>query len=343
VKIRTLKQKEHLDDNAHLEDNALRSGKGLVFFAGALSLLASGFASFLYGCGSATDGTIATIGNDGDVEDDSSDNHLPHRSDAGFFCDLQQDDCPSGSVCNAERRCEPGCKSAKDCDEATAVCLPTHRCGCASGLVEAGDGVCSNFGGAFEISDPGCAACNNVNAFIGAASCGCPSGFLVSPSNGSSARVINDCNSTGGQHGGYIKFCEGSGFTQKNDWAGAYEKDDDNVPGSLGCRRKNTYTQDCTCPAGTEAMTFRVMVDSPKGGLSGSNLTMCLNRAAPTNTFGGAYQLDDDVPGGSGCRVKNVATQACSCPTGTRPTSYRVEVESKNGGFTGSKVFVCIP
>ncbi len=328
----------------------LRPERGKVaFLAGALSLVASGFGSVLYGCGATPGVTSPTIENDADVDDGSFSDTRSSRKDSGFFCNIQQDDCPAGSFCNSERRCEPGCKTAHDCDESTDACLPTHRCGCSSGLVEVDAGFCSNFGGVFEVSDLGCASCTNVNAYLDAISCGCPTGFPVPPSDGSAAaRIINDCSGEGSRHGGYIKFCEGLGYTQKNDWAGVYEKDDD-VPAGIGCRRKNTYTKDCTCPPGAEAMTFRVIVDSPKpnGGFIGSSLTMCVNRVAPTKTFGGAYQLDDDVPGGSACRVKNVVTQDCSCPQGTHPTSYRVEVDSKwatwGGGFIGSKIFVCIP
>jgi hypothetical protein len=109
----------------------------------------------------------------------------------------------------------------------------------------------------------------------------------------------------------------------------------------VGCRVANPYTGDCSCPSGSTDITFRTIVDSPScpGALIGAHATYCLNSAA-VSAFGGAYQLDDNVPGNAGCRVANPITQACSCPSGFSASPLRVQVDGSQG-LIGSGIFTC--
>ncbi|MBI2396129.1 MAG: hypothetical protein HYV09_41585 [Deltaproteobacteria bacterium] len=56
--------------------------------------------------------------------------------------------------------------------------------------------------------------------------------------------------------------------------------------------------------------------------------------------FGGVYQLDDSVAGGLGCRVANLRTGGCSCPTGFTAHALRSIVDSSAGAI-GSLIFWC--
>jgi hypothetical protein len=216
---------------------------------------------------------------------------------------------------------------------ASATCaLGTCGYTCSSGFSKLGP-QCASFGGAYAVSDPGCTSCASANSIGGA--CGCPAGFGVI----TTARLINDCS---GLHGALMTFCSAPGVAAGADWAGAFELDDA-VAGGLGCRAPNPYTSACTCPSGATPIALRTLVDnSSTGALLGANLTVCLNQAAPTTTFAGAYQKDDAVAGGLGCRVANPKTAACSCPAGTTARDYRT-VADVPGAKVGSMISLCVP
>ncbi|MEZ4406427.1 MAG: hypothetical protein R3A52_08130 [Polyangiales bacterium] len=204
---------------------------------------------------------------------------------------------------------------------------------CPSGVCR--EGACQSFGGAFELSDPSCASrCFNGNAYVGGG-CGCLGGF------GSTVgvRTINDCAGRGTQVGAVITFCGGPAA---GDYGGAFQSDD-GVPGGGGCRAGNPYTGGCSCPSGYAGAVFRTLVDRVDGrsGLIGSRITVCTRSGSPRPGFGGAYQVDDGVPGGVGCRAVNPVTGACSCPGGTSAQALRVEVDS-SAGFIGSQIFLCV-
>ena len=212
---------------------------------------------------------------------------------------------------------------------ALGTCVPS----CWGGFSMLG-AQCASFGGAYAVSDPGCASCATANVIGGA--CGCPAGFGAQ----TTMRLINDCS--GSLHGALMTFCTAPGVAGSADWAGAYELDDA-VAGSLGCRAPNLYTGACTCPSGATPIALRTIVDnSSTGALLGANLTICLNAAAPTTTFGGAYQKDDAVPGGVGCRATNPKTGACSCPAGTTARDYRTVADVPNGKI-GTLISLCVP
>jgi hypothetical protein len=274
------------------------------------------------------------------------------RDDTGCEVDTRTD---LGSCGGCGRRCAPAnaegacgggrCAVARcnagfaDCDgdpgngcEVDLATSASHcgACGrgCPSGLCR--DAACVTFGGAFERADPGCAECHNGNPASGA--CACPGGFGVS----TALRVINDCRGLGTQHGGVITTCGGPA---PGAWGGAYQVDDAVRCGS-GCRAANPYTGGCACPAGYTPVTFRALADSGCG-IIGSSLTWCLANSGPGPRFGGAYQVDDAVPGGVGCRAANPYTGGCACPAGYGASPLRVEVDSSRG-FIGSSVFQCV-
>ncbi len=208
----------------------------------------------------------------------------------------------------------------------------THcgACGvrCASGSCR--EGACQVFGGAFETSDPPCPSCNNANPLGGG--CGCPSGYTPQ----GSFRTINDCRGQGTQQGATIVTCASAG---PSDWAGGYQRDDA-VPCGRGCRTANPYTGGCGCPGGTTPVEFRTLTDTTCGGIIGSAIGVCVRTGGARPSFGGAYQVDDNVPGGIGCRAANPVTGGCSCPSGFSPSPLRVEVDSSRG-FIGSVVYFC--
>ena len=209
---------------------------------------------------------------------------------------------------------------------------PNHcgGCGvrCASGVCR--EGACQSFGGGFEVSDPGCTSCNNGNAFTGA--CGCPGGFATT----FNWRVINDCRGQGTQTGAVATLC---GASALGEFGGGFQSDD-GVPGGLGCRTANPYTGGCSCPGGYTRIGFRALADTSRG-LIGSNPSLCISSSGARPGFGGAYQVDDAVSGGVGCRAANPVTGGCTCPAGYGTSTLRMEVDS-SAGFIGSQVVLCV-
>jgi hypothetical protein len=130
------------------------------------------------------------------------------------------------------------------------------------------------------------------------------------------------------------------GASNTAEWGGAFQRDD-GVGCGQGCRAANPYTGACSCPGGFTTATFRVLADGPGcGGLIGSSVNLCVP-SAPGPRFGGAFQVDDSVPGGVGCRAANPLTGACTCPSGYGAAGLRVQVDSSRG-FIGSAIFQCV-
>lgn len=118
---------------------------------------------------------------------------------------------------------------------------------------------------------------------------------------------------------------------------GGYQKDDA-VPTGQGCRVLNPLTQECTCPADSTAMPYRVLADTKNESDVGSNIVICHSTTTiprdGTAGFGGAFQVDDPP---AGCRVPNPVTGACSCSTSLHPQRLRVLVD----GPSGSTIYMC--
>jgi hypothetical protein len=191
------------------------------------------------------------------------------------------------------------------------------------------------FGGFFEQNDAGCSACQEANPYGGA--CGCPAGFSAV----SAGRAVDDCGGAGSpQHGASLTVCETATSDAGSDFAGVYELDDV-TPCNQGCRAPNPFTGGCSCPAGAASIPMRTLVDTNCGWI-GATLAFCVRVGAPLATFGGAFQVDDPVAGGQGCRTSNPVTGGCSCPAGTNAAELRVEVDTAQpGAFIGSHVNVC--
>lgn len=220
----------------------------------------------------------------------------------------------------------------KPANGSASCALGTCASACWGGFSKLG-AQCASFGGAYAVSDPGCSSCATANVIGG--TCGCPAGF----GSMTTVRLTNDCS---GIHGARMTFCTAPGVSASADWAGAYELDDAVADGQ-GCRAPNLYTGACSCPSGATPISMRTLVDNASlGTLLGAILTVCLNAAAPTTTFGGAYQKDDAVPGNLGCRAANPKTAACSCPTGTTARDYRT-VADVPSGTVGTLISLCVP
>jgi len=76
-------------------------------------------------------------------------------------------------------------------------------------------------------------------------------------------------------------------------------------------------------------------------------LGLCLPDVLNANTsIGGAYQVDDPVPSGVGCRSPNRLTGSCSCPPGFSAQEFRAMAPvgfppDGETPFIGSNVFIC--
>lgn len=306
------------------------------------------------GSGDATDGGVTT--NDGAPQNAEggvtcASGLCPARPNAIMTCN-DAGACAIGSCLGKSADCNgdpnDGCEvdlatDPANCGMCKKACAPvsggTAKCAasacgvsCTSGFAPLGS-ACASFGGAYEENDTGCTACGALNSLAG--TCGCPAGFTGS----TTGRVLNDCSGT---HGARLTFCQAVGTPATGDWAGAYEIDDSSGTCPQGCRAPNPYTTACTCPAGATPIALRTIVDTPCSQNIGSHLTLCLRATAPTTTFGGAYENDDAVGGGLGCRVPNPKTNGCTCPTGTSPHDYRTLVDVA-GGTIGANISICTP
>ena len=223
-------------------------------------------------------------------------------------------------------RCGNAC-TAKAPNEAPVCVAGACHTTCKPGFAVL-HGKCVNFAGAYEKSDPGCAACADGDSYT--STCGCPTGTAAT----SSLRVINDCN---GSHGALVSFCGTNGASPEADWAGVYEEDDP-VSCSEGCRFPNPHTKACSCPPGATAIPLDTVVDTKCSGvLITSHIVVCANLSVPVTTFGGVYQVND----GGACRFGNPRTSGCSCPSGTSAHPIRALSWTANGALLGSNIYVC--
>jgi parallel beta-helix repeat protein len=107
---------------------------------------------------------------------------------------------------------------------------------------------------------------------------------------------------------------------------------------STGCGNPNNLSGDCSCPGGTSpAYAFRVLKDY----WGGWNKICSAGTTTSQGEFKGAFQYDDPVPGGHGCRVANAVTGSCSCPAGSTAVWIRNLTDS-GAGIIGSHMVMCM-
>lgn len=103
------------------------------------------------------------------------------------------------------------------------------------------------------------------------------------------------------------------------------------------CNNENLLSGACSCPGGTRPVFQARLISNQRG----ANMLFCSSGApAGVSEFYGAFQQDDSVPGGLGCRLKNGQTGNCSCPIGTVTTNLRTVVDS-SGGLISSTIGIC--
>jgi hypothetical protein len=164
------------------------------------------------------------------------------------------------------------------------------------------------------------AACYTTNDATG--SCGCPSGFASAQVQMLDERGCPTGNAPYGWSG--LNVCYAGTFTSASDFGGVYQTD-----GTTCVGNPMTSAVDCSCPAGSQAIELTV----DGACYAATTIGVCWNGSAPLTTFGGAYETAPaQFGGGTTCVVKNPATSACSCPTGTSAVAF----DTVNGRGFGS-------
>lgn len=251
--------------------------------------------------------------------------------------------CLVGSCDLADGQCKTTpAASGTACEVAngTAACDGAGACAvsaCDAGFAPLGSG-CANLAAGFQKNSSACLSCGASNPF--GAACTCPTGF-----GDQALRVVSDCAGAGTLIGSELHLCQTTGLSAEADFGGAYQQDDAG-PCSTGCRVPNPVTGACSCPAGTAPVTARSYADSATCPTQVvlTRLTLCVSTTAPVTSFAGAYQQDDSVPGGLGCRAANPRTSDCTCPTGTT-SKLRVRMIAPGAGATdvGTNLYLCVP
>jgi hypothetical protein len=67
----------------------------------------------------------------------------------------------------------------------------------------------------------------------------------------------------------------------------------------------------------------------------------CFPGLSASGAFGGWYQVDDAVPGGTGCRSPNPFTLDCTCAAGTTPSWTGRVLAPHDSGMIGSTLALC--
>jgi hypothetical protein len=145
----------------------------------------------------------------------------------------------------------------------------------------------NSFGGTYELSDKN--SCENANVLTGF--CGCPP-FYAAITGG---RVVNSNGPMGGSVGAYVVTCSSNNGPILLGFGGSFQLDEAGVPGSQGCRFKNSFTGACSCPQGFVNISSTVVVDTAiPGQFVESHVVFCYGSSQPQPVFGGAFQTDDD-------------------------------------------------
>jgi hypothetical protein len=109
------------------------------------------------------------------------------------------------------------------------------------------------------------------------------------------------------------------------------------------CNNGNPYASSaCSCPAGFAASGSYLARNDACSALRPASIRFCETSGTGSAVYGGAYQIDDPVGCGAGCRVPNARTGGCSCPAGFSPTMLRVTIVNGCSGVIGSQIGVCV-
>ena len=113
------------------------------------------------------------------------------------------------------------------------------------------------------------------------------------------------------------------------DFGGAFEVNTSPTfvaPGCAVCNDANLATGDCSCPPGAALASVAAVVNDCDPGVlfRPGWIGICLPDAlSPSASIAGAFQVDDAVPGGVGCRSPNRFTGGCGCPVGFGGLPFR--------------------
>jgi parallel beta-helix repeat protein len=198
------------------------------------------------------------------------------------------------------------------------------------GLLCLNASAATKFYGSYEINDSTTIPCNNKNILTGECKC------VGAGTPAYNFRLINDAAGAGIIGGGNALICSPGTADTSSEFAGAYLIDD-----TLVCRTPNSLTGGCSCPVNTSTLALRTLLDGANG-IGGAQLRVCMRISSTPEAFGGAYQVDDGVPGGIGCRAANPDTGACSCPANFSAQPMRAVVDGSKG-FIGSHIYTCVP
>ena len=185
-----------------------------------------------------------------------------------------------------------------------ACCQPGNTCDSGACL----RGLCSAYGGLYG-QDRGCgtSVCTARNAYT--AGCSCPAGFTAL----AAVDVPRTCDD-GGVGSTALVLCT-TGASGLSSWMGLWVQEQSTASCADSCLVPNASTSECSCPAGSQALSARIEEASQGCAGGGKTLALCVDPKAAAANFRGAYVLG--LAGTARACVANPVTGSCTCPTGS--------------------------